>query len=122
ECDLGPRNGYGKLVANPVGRRMSIPQMDKHVASQAGLGVDGGIAKEEKMLARRIAKRLAAAAPAAGFSLALLFSAAPASADAGFQRWVAQFRVVAAQNGISGSTYDRAFRGVKAADPEVLEK
>jgi membrane-bound lytic murein transglycosylase B len=46
----------------------------------------------------------------------------PAFADAGFQKWVAGFRSVAAQSGISGSTYDRAFRGVNAPDPEVLEK
>jgi membrane-bound lytic murein transglycosylase B len=45
-----------------------------------------------------------------------------ASADAGFQRWIAEFRSVAVQNGISAATYDRAFRGVTAPDPEVLEK
>jgi len=44
------------------------------------------------------------------------------SADAGFQRWVAEFRSVAIQNGISGATYDRAFRGVREPDHEVLEK
>ncbi|WEX11805.1 lytic murein transglycosylase [Chelativorans sp. AA-79] len=44
------------------------------------------------------------------------------SADAGFQRWIAEFRSVAAQNGVSPATYDRAFRGVTAPDPEVLEK
>jgi len=44
------------------------------------------------------------------------------SADAGFQRWIAEFRSVAIQNGISGATYDRAFRGVREPDPEVLEK
>ncbi|EKF17007.1 lytic murein transglycosylase [Nitratireductor pacificus pht-3B] len=46
----------------------------------------------------------------------------PAHADAGFQRWIAQFRSTAMQNGISGATYDRAFRGITAPDPEVLEK
>lgn len=46
----------------------------------------------------------------------------PAMADAGFQRWIADFRNVAIQNGISGATYDRAFRGITAPDPEVLEK
>ncbi|MFN3766648.1 MAG: lytic transglycosylase domain-containing protein, partial [Aliihoeflea sp.] len=46
----------------------------------------------------------------------------PAQADAGFQRWVAQFRSTAAQSGISNATFDRAFRGVTAPDPEVLEK
>ena len=49
-------------------------------------------------------------------------STAPAMADPGFQKWVRDFRAVAASNGISGGTYDRAFRGVTAPDPEVLEK
>jgi len=44
------------------------------------------------------------------------------SADAGFQRWIAEFRSVAIQNGISAATYDRAFRGISEPDPEVLEK
>ncbi|MGE0500457.1 MAG: lytic murein transglycosylase [Rhizobiaceae bacterium] len=48
--------------------------------------------------------------------------AAPANADAGFRKWVSSFRSVAAQNGVSGSTFDRAFAGVDAPDPEVLEK
>ncbi|MFC6489151.1 lytic murein transglycosylase [Nitratireductor sp. GCM10026969] len=48
--------------------------------------------------------------------------AQPAFADAGFQRWLADFRNVAIQNGVSGATFDRAFRGVTAPDPEVLEK
>ncbi len=45
----------------------------------------------------------------------------PALADAGFQRWVQQFRATAAQNGISAATLDRAFAGVTAPDPEVLQ-
>lgn len=68
----------------------------------------------------RSATRLAGAAAAAGLCLGLFLT--PASADAGFERWVASFRSTAAQNGISGSTYDRAFRGVTEIDPEVLEK
>lgn len=48
--------------------------------------------------------------------------ATPAMADAGFQKWVRDFKGVAASNGISSGTYDRAFRGVNAPDPEVLEK
>ncbi|WP_309084804.1 lytic murein transglycosylase [Chelativorans sp.] len=56
-------------------------------------------------------------------SAALLAAGIQASsADAGFRRWVAEFRSVATQNGISGATYDRAFRGVTEPDPEVLEK
>ena len=66
------------------------------------------------------ARRLAATAAAAVLGLGLLLS--PALADAGFERWVASFRQTAANNGISGRTYDRAFRGVTSVDPEVLEK
>ena len=72
------------------------------------------------MLIRKAASRLAAAAALAGLSLALLV--APASADAGFRNWVKSFRSTAASSGVSGSTYDRAFAGVTAIDPEVLEK
>lgn len=52
----------------------------------------------------------------------VVFSTSQVLADAGFQRWVAEFRQVALQNGITAATYDRAFRGVNAPDPEVLEK
>ena len=44
------------------------------------------------------------------------------AADAGFQRWIAQFRNVAIQNGISPGVYDRAFRGITEPDPDVLQK
>ncbi len=54
--------------------------------------------------------------------LALMLSAGLASAEISFERWVASFRAVAADNGISASTYNRAFRGVTSADLEVLEK
>lgn len=74
------------------------------------------------MFVRKTATRLAGAAAAAGLSLALLLSASPASADAGFQRWITGFRGTAAKNGISGTTFDRAFRNVRDVDPEVLEK
>lgn len=58
----------------------------------------------------------------AGLAIAVVFAAAPAFADAGFQRWVQDFRGVAQQQGVSAETYDRAFQGVSAPDPEVLEK
>lgn len=74
------------------------------------------------MQAARIAWRFRAAAALAGLALLLLGGVAPASADAGFQNWVASFRKVAAANGISGSVFDRAFRGVTAPDPEVIER
>ncbi|WP_417408393.1 lytic murein transglycosylase [Hoeflea sp.] len=45
-----------------------------------------------------------------------------AHADAGFQKWVSGFYGTAAKSGISRSTYDKAFSGVTAPDPDVLEK
>lgn len=68
--------------------------------------------------ARCLAKLSLAVALAAPFALA----AQPASADAGFRKWVQEFRGTATKSGISGTTFDRAFRGVNDIDPEVLEK
>lgn len=45
-----------------------------------------------------------------------------ALADANFRKWVSSFRTTAIQNGVSPSTFDRAFRGVESPDPEVLRK
>ena len=67
-------------------------------------------------------KSLRRAVAAVSLSFAVALGATQALADAGFQRWVRDFRGVAAKNGISGTTFDRAFRGVNAPDPEVLEK
>jgi membrane-bound lytic murein transglycosylase B len=78
--------------------------------------------QEKSMQARKSATFFAGALAAAGLSLAVLLSATPASADAGFRNWVTQFRATAAQSGISGKTFDRAFRNVRDIDPEVLEK
>ncbi|MEX0955062.1 MAG: lytic murein transglycosylase [Rhizobiaceae bacterium] len=64
-----------------------------------------------------MATRLAAMA-----GLIISLTVTPSLADAGFQRWIQQFRSVAAQDGISGTTFDRAFHGITAPDPEVLEK
>ena len=74
------------------------------------------------MHARTAAKRLTGALTAATVAASLLFSSLPATADAGFQGWVQSFRATATKSGISGTTFDRAFRGVTSADPEVLEK
>ncbi|MGN6549694.1 MAG: lytic murein transglycosylase [Pararhizobium sp.] len=63
-------------------------------------------------------RALLAAAIGAGVTLA----SAPASADTGFRRWIASFYGVAAKNGISRRTYERAFAGVTDPDPTVLEK
>lgn len=43
----------------------------------------------------------------------------PASADPGFDRWVAGFRGRALAQGISPAVFDRAFRGVRA-NPEIV--
>jgi membrane-bound lytic murein transglycosylase B len=45
----------------------------------------------------------------------------PGRADAGFDRWIADFWPTAKAAGVSRATYDAAFRGV-TLDPEVLEK
>ena len=77
---------------------------------------------EEKMFIRKVRSSLKHALLAAGLSLALGCVAGPASADAGFRNWVSEFRSVAAKNGVSRQTFDRAFQGVTEPDPEVLEK
>ena len=54
--------------------------------------------------------------------LTAALSPLPAHADAGFQKWVSDFYGTAAKSGITRSTYEKAFRGVTAPDPVVLEK
>ncbi len=73
------------------------------------------------MPARKAARRLTNAL-AAGLSLAVLFVADNAFADAGFRQWVQSFRATAISSGVSANTFERAFRGVTDIDPEVLEK
>ncbi len=63
-----------------------------------------------------------AAARLAVVAVFLTIGAQPSLADAGFQQWIRDFRSVAIQNGVSGAVYDRAFSGVTAPDPTVLEK
>ena len=72
------------------------------------------------MSVRTVLKRSVGVAAAVGLSLVL--ASQPALADAGFRKWVAAFRATAVQSGVSGSTYDAAFRGIQDADPEVIEK
>ena len=74
------------------------------------------------MLVQKAMRRLGVSLAVAGLSLGFVLSPIPAFADAGFQQWVASFRSVAAKNGITRATYDRAFRGVTVPDPEVIEK
>lgn len=45
-----------------------------------------------------------------------------ASADPGFQGFIANFAAVAGKNGITAATYRAAFAGISNIDPEVLEK
>lgn len=63
-------------------------------------------------------RRLSAALIAA----ATLCAAVPAHADAAFQNWINSFYTTAAREGITQSTYRKAFAGVKSPDPEVVEK
>jgi membrane-bound lytic murein transglycosylase B len=63
-------------------------------------------------------------------SLALLVAAGLAAAicpidaraDAGFKTWVGNFYATAAKSGITRSTYEKAFAGISAPDPEVIRK
>lgn len=72
------------------------------------------------MSTNTIAGRMITASAMLFVAAALLFSTLPAHADANFQRWVQQFRAIANQNGITNATFDRAFSGISAPDPEVL--
>lgn len=65
--------------------------------------------------------RIATLAKATALALSVSVLADTASADARFQRWIGEFRGVAANSGISRSTFDKAFSGVTAPDPEVLD-
>lgn len=44
------------------------------------------------------------------------------SADADFQKWIADFYSTAAKSGIERSTYDKAFAGVTTPDADVIRK
>ena len=46
----------------------------------------------------------------------------PAQADAGFQKWIRDFKGTAVKNGVSAQFYDRAFANVKTPDAAVLQK
>lgn len=64
----------------------------------------------------RITATVAVAMLASGLTTGSAF------ADANFRKWVSNFRTTAIQNGVSPSTFDRAFKGVDSPDPEVLRK
>jgi membrane-bound lytic murein transglycosylase B len=86
------------------------------------IGEEGSLYVMEVVMFAQRARRALTAIRLALAAVLVVFSTNQVLADAGFQRWVGEFRQVAVQNGISGATYDRAFRGVTAPDPEVLEK
>lgn len=69
-----------------------------------------------------ISRRFALLGTASLFFSSSLLSSSLAHADSGFTRWIAQFRKTALNAGISGTTFDKAFKGVNAPDPEVLQK
>ena len=66
--------------------------------------------------------RLRAYAFALIAALAIASMPIDAQADAGFKAWIAKFYDTAAREGITRSTYERAFAGVSEPDREVLEK
>lgn len=66
--------------------------------------------------------RRAGAMALASLLIFLFAGTGAALADAGFQRWIADFRKTATASGIKPAVFDRAFRGITAPDPEVLEK
>ncbi len=61
-----------------------------------------------------------------GFFIAMamagLMPISPAQADAGFQKWIRDFKGTAVKNGVSAKFYDRAFANVKTPDATVLQK
>lgn len=59
---------------------------------------------------------------AALFSVFLMFFAQLSYANVGFQQWIKEFKKVALTNNILSSTFDMAFKGINAIDPEVLKK
>lgn len=71
-------------------------------------------------LAARFPRYAIALAPV--IAMFTLLAVPQAHADTGFKKWVSSFRGTAAKAGISKSTFNRAFKGVNAPDPEVLEK
>ncbi|ENN95225.1 lytic murein transglycosylase [Bartonella vinsonii] len=59
---------------------------------------------------------------AALLSAFLMFFTSFLQADSGFKHWIKEFKKTALAHNISPSTFDMAFKTVKAIDPEVLEK
>jgi membrane-bound lytic murein transglycosylase B len=73
------------------------------------------------MLMKSLTKfRNLSAMMAVGVTIAL--HATPAFADQGFVNWINQFYTTASKSGISKSTYQKAFAGVREPDQEVIRK
>ncbi|GAA5098800.1 lytic murein transglycosylase [Bartonella acomydis] len=56
------------------------------------------------------------------FCIFCIFSTSFLYADSGFKLWIKEFKKTALANNISSSTFDIAFKGVNAIDPEVLKR
>ncbi|WP_019219983.1 lytic murein transglycosylase [Bartonella florencae] len=56
------------------------------------------------------------------FCIFCIFSISFLHADSGFKVWIKEFKKTALANNISSSTFDIAFKGINAIDPEVLKR
>ncbi|GAA4663667.1 lytic murein transglycosylase [Bartonella pachyuromydis] len=56
------------------------------------------------------------------FFAVFIFSTSFLHADSDFKLWIKEFKKIALANNISSSTFNMAFKGVNAIDPEVLER
>jgi membrane-bound lytic murein transglycosylase B len=60
--------------------------------------------------------------PALAVSIMVALMPLQAKADAGFRNWIRNFYPIAAANGITATTYNRAFAKITEPDPDVLKK
>lgn len=60
--------------------------------------------------------------PALAVSIMVTLMPLQAKADAGFRNWIRNFYPTAAANGITATTYNRAFAKITEPDPDVLKK
>lgn len=70
----------------------------------------------------RITRRLAVFGGACFVGLFCSSPVIAAGSDIAFRRWIADFKKNALNAGITSATFDLAFKGVDAPDPEVLKK
>ncbi|MEL6436858.1 MAG: lytic murein transglycosylase, partial [Pseudomonadota bacterium] len=74
------------------------------------------------MLGHKLRLKFFSLATGSAVAAALTFQPVPAAADAGFQKWIRDFRGTAVRGGVPAQTYDRAFANVRTPDAEVLRK